>query len=78
MKTPWGMKIVLNKAGSIYTVTRNFDFLSSVVASFPAGTLYLVARMASSSRSLCPCSLETLAERMCLFLSGSSKWTLLV
>lgn len=78
MKTPWGMKIVLNMAGSIYTVTRNFDFLSSVVASFPAGTLHLVARTASSSRSLCPCSLETLAERMCLFLSGSSKWTLLV
>lgn len=78
MKTPWGMKIVLNMPGSIYTVTRNFDFLPSAVASCPAGNLHVVARMASSSRSLCPRSLETLAETMCLFLSGSSKWTLIV
>lgn len=73
-----GMKIVLNVPGSIYTVTRNFDFLFSVVASFPAGNLHMVAGMASSSRSLCPRSLDTLAETMCLFLTGSSKWTLIV
>lgn len=50
-----------------------WTFLSSVLASFPAGTLHMVAKMDTSSPSLCSIGLETSAESMCLLLSGSSK-----
>lgn len=65
MKSPWKMEIVLKTAGPTYASTRNLDLPSSVLASFPAGTLHMVAEMAATkSWSFWPTGLETLAEHV--------------